>query len=77
MPDDGRILGIDAGERRIGVAISDPGGSFALPLETIVADGRELERLEALIAASRAAQDVLGRPLGAHVLRAGPVEWGK
>ena len=32
--------------------------------------------LLALIEASRAAQDVLGRPLGAHVLRAGPVEWG-
>jgi hydroxymethylglutaryl-CoA lyase len=31
--------------------------------------------LEKLIAASRAAQEVLGRPLGAHVLRAGPVEW--
>jgi hydroxymethylglutaryl-CoA lyase len=28
-----------------------------------------------LIEASRAAQEVLGRPLGAHVLRAGPVEW--
>jgi hydroxymethylglutaryl-CoA lyase len=28
-----------------------------------------------LIAASRAAQDLLGRPLGAHVLRAGPVDW--
>ncbi|HEU5141864.1 MAG TPA: hydroxymethylglutaryl-CoA lyase [Solirubrobacterales bacterium] len=28
-----------------------------------------------LIDASRAAQEVLGRPLGAHVLRAGPVEW--
>jgi hydroxymethylglutaryl-CoA lyase len=31
--------------------------------------------LEKLIAASSAAQDVLGRPLGAHVLRAGPVDW--
>ncbi len=28
-----------------------------------------------LIEASRAAQAVLGRPLGAHVLRAGPVDW--
>ena len=28
-----------------------------------------------LIEASRAAQDVLGRPLGAHVLTAGPVDW--
>lgn len=31
--------------------------------------------LPALITASRAAQEVLGRPLGAHVLRAGPVDW--
>jgi hydroxymethylglutaryl-CoA lyase len=31
--------------------------------------------LAALIEASRAAQELLGRPLGAHVLRAGPVDW--
>jgi len=31
--------------------------------------------LAKLIAASRAAQEVLGRPLGAHVLRAGPIDW--
>jgi hydroxymethylglutaryl-CoA lyase len=31
--------------------------------------------LESLIAASRAAQEVLGRPLGSHVLSAGPVQW--
>jgi hydroxymethylglutaryl-CoA lyase len=31
--------------------------------------------LVALIEASRAVQEFLGRPLGAHVLRAGPVEW--
>jgi hydroxymethylglutaryl-CoA lyase len=31
--------------------------------------------LSKLIEASRAAQDLLGRPLGAHVLRAGPVDW--
>jgi hydroxymethylglutaryl-CoA lyase len=31
--------------------------------------------LPALISASRAVQDVLGRPLGSHVLLAGPVEW--
>jgi hydroxymethylglutaryl-CoA lyase len=33
--------------------------------------------LPALVAASRAAQEVLGRPLGSHVLRAGPVEWNR
>jgi len=31
--------------------------------------------LPRLVEASRAAQEVLGRPLGAHVLRAGPVDW--
>jgi hydroxymethylglutaryl-CoA lyase len=34
--------------------------------------GIELPRL---IEASRAVQETLGRPLGAHVLRAGPVDW--
>jgi hydroxymethylglutaryl-CoA lyase len=37
-----------------------------------VETGIELPRL---VEASRAAQEVLGRPLGAHVLRAGPVDW--
>jgi hydroxymethylglutaryl-CoA lyase len=31
--------------------------------------------LPALIEASRTAQTVLGRPLGSHVLKAGPVDW--
>src|SRR5919106_2167218 len=31
--------------------------------------------LGALIDASRTVQELLGRPLGAHVLRAGPVDW--
>ncbi len=37
-----------------------------------VATGVDLERL---VEASRAVQEVLGRPLGAHVLTAGPVDW--
>src|SRR4029453_9081986 len=31
--------------------------------------------LERLLEASRAVQELLGRPLGAHVLRAGPIDW--
>ncbi len=31
--------------------------------------------LEKLLAASRAAQELLGRPLGAHLLTAGPIRW--
>jgi len=37
-----------------------------------VATGVDLPRL---LEAARAAQQALGRPLGSHVLRAGPVEW--
>ena len=37
-----------------------------------IATGVDLPRL---IEASAAAQQVLGRPLGSHVLRAGPVDW--
>ena len=38
-----------------------------------IATGVDLARL---LDASRAVRDVLGRPLGSHVLLAGPVEWG-
>lgn len=63
MPE-GRILGLDVGERRIGVAISDPDGSFALPLNSI--DRRGTDAIEAI--ASLARQDevtaiVVGLPL--------------
>jgi hydroxymethylglutaryl-CoA lyase len=37
-----------------------------------IATGIDLERL---VAASAAAQEALGRPLGSHVLTAGPVDW--
>jgi hydroxymethylglutaryl-CoA lyase len=40
--------------------------------EMRISTGVDLERL---IAASRAVQELLDRPLGAHVLRAGPVDW--
>jgi hydroxymethylglutaryl-CoA lyase len=31
--------------------------------------------LEKLVATAREAQQVLGRPLGSHVLTAGPIDW--
>jgi putative Holliday junction resolvase len=36
-----RIMGLDVGERRIGVAISDPGGVLASPLEAIEREGED------------------------------------
>ena len=34
-----RYLGIDLGGRRVGVAISDPGGLIARPIETLIVNG--------------------------------------
>jgi putative Holliday junction resolvase len=59
----GRILGIDAGERRIGIAISDPGRSFALPLDSILADGTEFDRLAELVTREGVSDLVIGLPL--------------
>ena len=63
MPDAGRILGIDAGDRRIGLAISDPEASFALPLNSIFADGSEIDAIQRLIAAEEVVELVVGLPL--------------
>ncbi len=34
----GRILGIDYGQKRVGIAVSDPLNIFAIPLQTITVD---------------------------------------
>jgi len=43
-----RTLGLDYGERRIGIAISDPTSSLARPLTTISTDGTLVQRVAAL-----------------------------
>jgi putative pre-16S rRNA nuclease len=57
-----RILGLDAGERRIGVAISDPDRRFALPLRSIDATGAE-ESISRIVAAEEVTEIVVGLPL--------------
>jgi len=57
-----RTLGLDYGERRIGVAVSDPTNSFAQPLETLEG-GRVFERLTELIAEYDVGRLVVGLPL--------------
>ena len=57
-----------------------PGSTGNISTEDLVSMLHEMGidtgiELPKLIEASRAVQDLLGRPLGAHVLRAGPVEW--
>jgi putative Holliday junction resolvase len=61
----GRMLGLDAGDRRIGVAISDPDRHFALPLRTIERDrrGGEFTALADLIREDEVTEVVVGLPL--------------
>lgn len=60
-----RILGVDLGKRRVGLALSDPSGLLASPLET--ADGRDRDGLVGLlrnrVREHRVEEVVVGLPL--------------
>ncbi len=60
----GRILALDVGERRIGVAITDPTGATAQPLQTVVRTGQDggLTRLVAMIRRYDVKEVVVGLP---------------
>lgn len=60
------VVALDVGERRIGVAISDPGESFALPLRTLERTGSLHADLEAILDVTReyaATTVVVGDPV--------------
>ncbi|OHD74118.1 MAG: hypothetical protein A2177_10410 [Spirochaetes bacterium RBG_13_68_11] len=61
----GRVLGVDLGERRIGLALSDPDRTFASPLATIpfVSERKTAERLADLCRQHGADQVVVGLPV--------------
>jgi putative holliday junction resolvase len=60
----GRVLGVDVGTVRVGVALSDPTGTIASPLETLrrAKDGSDLDRLAALVVEHEVAEVVVGEP---------------
>ncbi len=60
-----KILGLDYGEARIGVAVSDPFGILATPLETISEKNRErqLEAVARVTKENRAEKLVFGLPI--------------
>jgi putative Holliday junction resolvase len=60
-----RILGLDVGDRRIGVAVSDEMGLTAQPVLTLVRTNRrqDLKSLERLIRKFGCRQIVVGNPL--------------
>lgn len=55
----GRILGVDLGARRIGLAVSDPGGVIASPLGTIERSGDAHKDRIAIVAAATEAEAVV------------------
>jgi putative Holliday junction resolvase len=58
------IIGIDPGERRVGVAIADLETRFARPLEVIDSKVTDpVERIAALVAEHEALRIVVGRPV--------------
>lgn len=59
----GRRLAIDVGDVRIGVAVSDPDGLIATPVETVAAGVGAMPRLAELIAEYEPLECVIGLPL--------------
>lgn len=56
------LLGLDVGERRIGVALADTVGKIASPLTTLIVDGTELLRLQALLLEHKITDIIIGLP---------------
>ncbi|WP_346623261.1 Holliday junction resolvase RuvX [Blastococcus montanus] len=61
----GRVLGIDVGTVRVGVALSDPTGTLASPLETLrrAKSGSDLDQLAALVVEHEVTEVVVGEPV--------------
>jgi len=59
------VLALDVGSKRIGVAISDPGESFALPLTVVEHTNikADIEKILELAAEHRAQELVVGDPI--------------
>ena len=61
----GRVLGIDVGTVRVGVALSDPTRTLASPLQTLrrARDGADLDQLAGLVAEHEVTEVVVGDPV--------------
>ena len=57
-----RVIGIDFGERRIGVAVSDPSGTLARPVKTIARGSSDADAIETIHAtiAQLSSEDAIG-----------------
>ncbi|MCM8759308.1 MAG: Holliday junction resolvase RuvX [Candidatus Omnitrophica bacterium] len=58
-----RVLGLDLGEKRIGVAVSDEFRTIARGLGTIEVNGKEIERIKEIVTQYNIGKIVYGVPL--------------
>jgi len=72
-----KILGLDLGCRRVGVAVSDPGGVVAHPLDQLEVTSRRafLEAVARLVADQGVGRVVVGMPLLADGRRGQQARW--
>jgi len=65
VPDRGRVLGLDLGQSRIGVAISDEDRRMAVPVGTVHTGAPEdVKAIAAIVAENGVTEVVVGLPLG-------------
>jgi putative Holliday junction resolvase len=62
----GRLLGIDYGEKRIGISISDPNRNIATPLETIIfkSESSLIKKIRSIVLSWCVDGIILGLPIG-------------
>lgn len=56
------LIGLDVGEKRIGVSVADTGVRIAVPFATIEVDGNEIQAIAELVIKEKADVLVLGYP---------------
>jgi putative Holliday junction resolvase len=59
---EGVRVGVDLGDARIGVAVCDPGGVLAVPVETVRRGSGDYARLAEIVAVHAAVEVVVGLP---------------
>ncbi len=57
-----RIMGIDYGAKRLGIALSDEEGNFAMPKAILPNDAKILEKIKKIIDESEVSKIVVGDP---------------
>ena len=62
-----RVLAVDPGDKRLGIAVSDPSGRIANPLTVILHESRaaDAESIARIASEQEAGLIVVGQPLGA------------